>query len=213
MKKTIATLFFLSFYTAIFAQESIDSIVLNMPDEIIFGLQTSQKEFLLTNPDDSAQIKVATNLYPQLTRSSFSKDYIRIKTSAAGDVQIKLLPLINNSKIVCVVKTVCGQICDSRIQFYTTNWQPIDSSTLFPEISIERFINTESDHENSSYKNAVSELDISPMKITLSANDDNATVEYDIKQYLSKEDYKIVEPYLTNKPIILSWDKRSFKEK
>lgn len=213
MKKLFITVFSFCCSLAIFAQDSISSVILNMPDEVICGLQASHKELLVSNPDDTAAVKIETSLYPKLERVGFTKNFIRIKTSDAGDVQIKLLPLINNSNIICVVKTVCGQVSDSQIKFYTTDWQQIEATTLYPIINADKFTNPDADRNSDDYKNAVSAIDINPLKITLSPIDDTASIEFDIKPYLSDSDYNMVKRFFSFQPITLSWDRISFKEK
>lgn len=41
-------------------------------------------------------------------------------------------PAIQDSMIICVIRTVCAQACDSRIDFYSTGWEIINDSTLLP---------------------------------------------------------------------------------
>lgn len=211
MKKITAIIIFILFALGLFAQDSINAVILSMPNKIIDGLEAAQKDLLVSNPEDTAVVTISTNIYPEMKRTSISDNYVRIQTSEVGDVQIKLLPLINDSRIICVVTSVCGQICDSEIAFYTTDWKPIETSTLFPDIKIKSFIKPDADINSDAYKNAISVLDINPVKITLSANDDNLTLEYDIKRYLAESDYVKLESFLIKEPVYLYWDKVSFK--
>jgi len=196
------------------AQEDINTVILSMPNDIIYGLEASQKDLLVAaDPSDTAIVTVNTKLHPNIKRLAITNSYVSLQTSGAATTQIKLLPLVNNSKIVCVVKTVCGGFCDSDIQFYTTDWKPIDSSDLFPKKDINWFIRPDADRNNDSFKNAMAALDLTPMKISLSGNSDTALVEYNIKSYLSEDDYKLLEPYLIDEPKALNWDKVSFKDR
>lgn len=95
-----------------------------MPQHVLPGFSEADKIMLLV---DTALTSIP---YPlgNIERINYTDDFLKIKTSSRGNLQIKLLPLINNTKIVCVVKTVCGQACDSQIQFYSTEWNPIESA-------------------------------------------------------------------------------------
>lgn len=192
------------------AQE-IGSIVLTMPENIILGLEATQKDQLIANPEDTAKVVVDKGTYSKVTRLAISSDFISLKTSEAGTTQIKLLPLINDSKIICVVKTVCGRICDSRIEFYTTKWVPISQTELFPQKNKDWFIKTDIDKNSQDFKNAYSALDMNPMKYILSPENTSLTVEYDIKNYLSEDDYKKIQPFLIEEPRVFNWDKISYK--
>jgi len=210
MKRTIFILAFLMTLASVSAQE-IGSVFLSMPDNIIFGLEAAQKDMLIANAEDTAQITVEKGEFGRIKRLAISQDYISIQTSEIGTTQIKLLPLINDSKIVCVVKTVCGKACDSQIQFYTTKWIPITQTDLFPGKERNWFINTDADRSSQDFKNAYAALDMDPMKITLSPNDTSLEVTYDVKGYLSEDDYQKIQPFLIEGNKVLKWDRISYK--
>lgn len=214
MKKLISIIAFTILSTSFAAAQNIIEVINAMPSNIIPNLDTAQKELLISNPEDTARISIALDTYGELKRLAMSADYISIQTSDAGTTQIKLLPLINDSRIICVVKTVCssqGEVCDSQMQFYTTKWMPIAGADLFPEKTKEWFIKSGTDRNNQDFINAYAPVDIDPMKITLSPHDLSMKVDFSIKGYLSEEDYKKVQPYLTDEPKIFNWDKISFK--
>ncbi|WP_029906488.1 DUF3256 family protein [Prevotella sp. 10(H)] len=213
MKKLFFTIVLLiTGITSLSAQE-IKDVILSMPDDIILGLEAAQKELLISDPSDTTEITIDKGTYADIKRLAISPDFISLQTSESGTTQIKLLPLINDSKIICVVKTVCTKdsVCDSRMQFYTTKWLPINQSELFPGKDKNWFIKEGTDHNSQDFINAYTALDMNPMKIDLSPTDNNLTITYNIKSYLSEEDYKKLEPYLTEKPKILTWDKSSYK--
>lgn len=214
MKKLIITSIFILTAICASAQEEINQVILSLPNKIIQGLEQSQKDLLIsTGAADTAAVTISTDLFPNMRRIAITDNYVSLQTSDAGNTQIKLLPLVNNSKIICVVKTVCGGICDSNIHFYTTDWKQIEGSDLFPEVNIDWFIKEDADRNSDSFKNAIAALDLTPVKISLSGTDDTATLEYDIKRYLSTDDYKMLEPFLKTEPKVLNWDKVSFKVK
>lgn len=211
MKKTAIVIF--SFLTGVFSvsAQDISSVFVSVPNDIVFGLEDAQKSLLVSDMADTAQIKVESNLYSHIKRLAISPDFISLQTSEVGTTQIRLLPLINDSKIVCVVKTVCGEVCDSQIKFYTTKWVPLPKRDLFPVRDINWFIKADTDRDSQDFKNAFAALDIHPMKVTLFADNDDISIEYDIKKYLSAEDYRKIEPFLTQEPKVFAWDRNSFK--
>lgn len=210
MRKIIYTILLFIATTSISSQE-ISSVFLSMPDNIIFGLEAAQKDLLISNPNDTTDLKIDRGTFSELKRLAISADYISLQTSDAGTTQIKLLPLINDSKIICVVKTVCGKICDSQVQFYTTKWLPIVQGELLPKINKDLFIKADSDRNSQNFENAYKYLDMNPFKIELSPTDTSMKITYDIKDYLSEEDYKKIQPFLMEEPISLTWDKTSYK--
>jgi hypothetical protein len=185
-----------------------------MPENLIFGLDAAARDKLLANPEDTAEIVVERSGFGTLSgikRRSISADYIELQTSGSGSIQIKLLPLINDSKIICVVKTVCGKACDSRIRFYTAEWAPITRGDLFPKVDKDIFIAANADRNSQEFRNACAALDMNPVVMTLSADSTSLEISYDIENYLTDEDYEKIKPYLIENPKKYLWDKLSFK--
>lgn len=210
MKKIIFTFSLLLSIIYIQAQD-IKSIIATVPDHIIFGLEASQKDLLLANPGIDTVVVISTGLYEGMKRTSLTDDYLCIETSKTNSVQIKLLPLINDSKIICVAYTASGQFSDSKTEFYTTNWQQINTPDLFPAKNYEWFIKPGTDKSSNAYKNAIAALDMNPMKIILSGDKDEAFVYSEIEKYLSENDYKMLKPFLIDENHkTLEWDKIRF---
>lgn len=210
MKRTIIAFFTITFATLCYGQEDIGTVFLAMPDSLIYGLTADARDILVADIEDTTRVKAATDLYNQVERLQASKTYLNLQTSKVGNVQIKLLPLINSSYIVCVVKTVCGGVCDSSVRFYSTDWNPITSKDLLPNPSVDWFIKEDADRSSQEFKNAIVSLDMNPMLVKLSPVNDAMTIEYKIHDYLSDEDYKKLKPYLTEQPKVLNWSKTSF---
>lgn len=214
MKKILFVLFILLPLISTKAQD-IAALVVTMPDNMTIGVTLDQKKELAVAEPDSIEKKVfvINAVGDSIERLAYSDDYFKLKTSDAGTLEIKLLPLVNNTNIVGVITTVCGDVCDSRIDFYTTSWQPLDKSTLFPEINKESFLKKDIDRNSPDYKNASAPVDMTPLKYSFSENDKNITVEYQLENYLAADDYKAMKPYLITQPKVFEWNKFAYKEK
>ncbi|GAB6009138.1 DUF3256 family protein [Dysgonomonas reticulitermitis] len=209
MKKLLFAIILLTITTTISGQD-IKNIILSMPESIIYGLEASEKNLLAAGLEDTAKLTVNRGRLGEITRLSVSPDFVSFKTSDAGTVEIKLLPLINDSQIICVIRTVCADACDSQLQFYTTKWIPINQGDLFPKKDKNWFIRSDIDKDSEEFRNAYAALDMTPIKMKLSPTDLSLMVYYDIKEYLNGEDYKKIEPFLIENPKILYWDKSSY---
>lgn len=191
--------------------QDLTSVFLSVPEDILFGVNAESRDKLIATPADSAKVIVQSVLDDDIVRDTITDDYIKIRTSLTGTLQIKVLPLVNNSKIVCVVKTVCGKACDSYTEFYTTDWKPLENVKLMPETTIDWFIKADADRSSEDFKNAYAALTMIPFKVELSPGTLSMEIYCDIKNYLSEEDYKKIEPFFTDSPQRLTWDKASFK--
>ncbi len=120
-------------------------------------------------------------------------------------------PAIQDSMIICVIRTVCAQACNSRIDFYSTGWEIINDSTLLPPISGEIFFDS-SQKERENYKYAVSLPGIYPVSAKFSENGTDLLLAFDFKEYLDGQQIAEVQPFLKSDTIVLKWDRVSFKE-
>lgn len=210
MKKLALAILLLIITISVPAQD-MKNIIMTMPENIVYGLEAADKTLLASGLDDTTRMTVNRGRLGQVIRQAVSQDFLSLKTSDAGTTEIKLLPLINETQIICVIKTACANICDSKIQFYTTKWSPIPQEDLLPKINKELFIEPGVDKNSQEFINAYAALDLNPMRMELSPTDTSLKVYYDIDKYLNKEDYKKIEPFLIENPKIFYWDKSSFK--
>jgi len=193
------------------AAQDLTSVFLKIPEDVLFGLDAENKDKLINTATDSVTATATSILGGDIIRKTVTDDYLLFETSSAGTLQIKLLPLVNNSRIICVVKTVCGKACDSNVRFYSTDWTLLPGAALLPETDINWFIKEDADKKNEDFVNAFAAVDMMPVKITLDASQPIANITLDIENYLSEDDYKKIKPYLNDTPKTLTWDRTSFK--
>ena len=174
---------------------------------MLIGMTLDQRKVLIAPENDTTEISVVNVVGDTVKRLGFSEDFISLQTSKVGNLQVKLLPLVNNTQIIGVITTVCGPACDSKINFYTTDWQPLAQSDLFPQISKDSVIKDGVDRNSEGFQNAYATLDMTPVKLGFSATGQNVTAVYDIKKYLSKQDYEQLLPFLKEVPVTYTWDK------
>jgi len=211
MKKIIILLASVFITLTAYTQTDISSLILTIPDNLLIGLDKEQKNELVAIDPDSTGVLIKSKLNDDIERLALTNDYIAIKTSDIGTLEIKLLPLVNNSEIIAVITTVCGPACDSRIDFYTTSWEPLSQSNLFPVKDKAWFLSKDADTKSDLVKNAYAVLDMTPIKLSFSPESKDVVAEYDIENYLYADDYKLLEPYLTKEPKVFKWDKFSYK--
>ena len=204
MKKILITSFILISVVAF--PQKIDNFFKTMPNFILPGLSESNKTMLLV---DTGKTVIP---YPlgEIEKLAYSPSFLKIKTSETGTTQIKLLPLINNTHIICVIKTVCAKACDSNIRFYSTDWKELDANTLLSNISAESFFDS-SKKDSNNYKFALSLPDIYPVSAEFENGSDSLTLKLDLENYLSDEQLAEIRPFIKNETITLNWNNISFK--
>lgn len=210
MKKLILLLTIFLTGTGIYAQENISTLFIAMPDTLMLGLEAEQRVELTAYPD-SAQITITNILDDEVVRTALTENYIALQTSEAGTAQLMQLPLVNNTSIIGIITTVCRKVCDSQIEFFSPEWQPLNQPDMFPALDKSLFLRKDVDTASEDYINAVASLDMTPIKLTFLPDEQAISAVYDVKGYLSADDYKLVEPFLVKEPKVFKWDKFSFK--
>ena len=198
-------LFFLSLSNIVEAQQ-VGDLFKAMPPELLPGVSEGNKTMLLV---DSGKTTVP---YPlgEIVKEAYGNDYLRLQTSKIGTLQLKLLPVSEDSVVVCLIKTVCGNVCDSHISFYTSEWKKLDKEAFLPTISAEIFLNS-SQKKSENDKYAVSLPDIYPISATFNETGTDLTLTFHYKERLAEEQIQQLEPLLKGDSLVLTWKNGSFR--
>ena len=177
-----------------------------MPSELLPGVSEGNKTMLLV---DSSYTTVP---YPlgDVSKIADSDDFLHIRTSAAGDLQLKVLPLSDDSLVVCLIQTVCAGVCDSRITFYTSAWQEVDQRQFLPQLTKDFFFDS-SKNNSDNYKYAVSLPDIYPISARFTKTGTDLTLKLHYKERLTEDQIAAFTPYLKGDTLLLKWKNGSFR--
>ncbi|HPD86753.1 MAG TPA: DUF3256 family protein [Proteiniphilum sp.] len=203
--KKITTIFLLLLSMTATGQ-TIADLFRSMPSELLPGVSEANKTMLLV---DSGKTSVPYAL-GEIDKIAQSNDFVHIRTSDAGDLQLKVLPLSSDSLIVSVIHTVCAGVCDSRISFYTTNWEKIDQELFLPEISKEIFFNS-SNKNSDNYKYAVSLPDIFPISARFGKTGSDLTLRLHYRERLTDDQTEEIKPFLVSDTLLFEWENGSFR--
>lgn len=121
MKKTLFVIGMLLCGLSLYAQD-MKTLFIAMPDSVAPLLTKVNREdcvdFLASNM--KAEVKNRFGKVSELKR--LTDDYLFLQTTGSSSMEMKLLPLNDSVKVICVVNTVCGPACDSEVRFYNTDW-------------------------------------------------------------------------------------------
>ena len=186
--------------------QTIGDVFKSMPTELLPGLSDGNRTMLVV---DTAQTAVP---YPlgEIKKTTHTDDHLVIHTSKISQMELKLLPVTTDSAIVCVINTVCGNACDSRINFYTTAWDKIDDPQLLPTISGENFFDS-SLKDRKNYKYAVSLPGIYPVSAKFSDGGTDLQFTFNYKEHLTTDQVAEITPFLKSETLLLKWDGARFK--
>lgn len=176
-----------------------------MPEEFLPAFSEANKTMLLVD----SSLSVIPYPLGEIEKLAFDDTFLSVKTSEVGTLQIKLLPLVNKTQIVALIKTVCGMVCDSDIRFFSHEWEEIDKSSILLQILPSAFFDS-TKVNTPDFEWALSLIDIYPLRYQFKKGSDDLEVTFDFKRYLSPQDLQKVNTYLNNETIDLLWNKSTF---
>ncbi|NLC49704.1 MAG: DUF3256 family protein [Bacteroidales bacterium] len=203
--KRYFTLLILSCITLLSYGQTMDDVFKTMPNDFLPAFSEADKTMLLVD----SSLSVIPYALGEIERLAYSDTFLSIKTSEVGTMQIKILPLINNTQIIVLIKTVCSGVCDSDIRFFTNEWKEIDKKSILPTITPQVFFD-QKELNTPEFKWTVSQIDMFPLEFQFKNGSNNLQVKFDIANHLSALDFAKIEPFLVKETIDLLWNKSMF---
>jgi hypothetical protein len=191
--------------------QDMPTLFARMPDRELPQLETPWRKDLidLYRAGREARLQNTMNGYSRLL--ALTDDYLLLEVTQRSRIEMKMLPLINGTHILCVVTTVEGPAPDSRIAFYTTEWQPLPPAGLFTPPAPGRFLRENIETDSDAFRDAIAGLDMDLIQYRLSPDDLTLTAAYATPLYLSKPERAKVAAFLRDDPLVFTWDRSSFR--
>lgn len=209
MKKLIY-LFLVWGCTLSVAAQDMKKVFIAMPDSLTPLLTKVNKEdcidFLASNMkaeiknrfDKSSEMKVLT------------EDYLQMQMTENSTLEMKLFPVNDSIKIVCMVKTVCSSACDSEIRFYDTSWKKEFPKSDYLQLPAPQTFYLPTDTVSSEVELIKRKADMHVMKAVLSKDDSSLSFIYTTPDYLNQEDREKLSPYLRKEAVVYRWKDGKF---
>jgi len=209
MKRYIFS-FLLCFAVAESYSQDMATLFTNIPDQYLPQLETEWRKDLVDLYRSGKEARLQNTMAGYSTLRALTSDYLFLEKTERSTMEIKLLPLVNNTHVICVVSTVCAPVADSKVEFFTTDWKPLDTAELFTPADSGWFIKKEEGQRPGAFPDALSRLDIELIKYQLSEKDLTLTATYTTPLYLDSETREKIAPFLKDSPRIYTWEKYRF---
>ena len=214
MKRLTILIFSLSFATLIAAQDA-KQVFISMPDSILSILTNINREDCIDFLASNMKAKVKNRFDQESEMLHLTDNYISMQLASNSFFEMKLLPINDSTRIICTVQTICSQACDSRIKFYTTQWETLNASNFIslPEKSdfVPDTIPTQiADTLSMSWRDLSSEADLLLVKAALSDSLNTLTFEYTTPFYMDKTSASRFIPLLKRDKIQYDWTNNKF---
>lgn len=209
--KRVLMIVWLVFWAFQLKAQDMAEVFVAMPDEYVPQLEDAWRKDLvdLYKSGEKAQLKNNMNGTSRLVK--LTNDYLLLESTERTTVELKLLPLVNNTFVICKVVTVKAPVPDSRIAFFSPDWQPLDAKDLLEPVPAGWFIREDADKESIAFQESTSRLDMDLFEYKLSPDNYTLTQIYTTLQYIDKEMQEKLKPFLKESPKVYTWTKSYFK--
>jgi hypothetical protein len=210
MKRLILSLLFISGTLCSFAQR-MEEFFIKMPEGIIIQLEEAWRKDLVDLYKSGKVATLENTMQGRSTLLKLTDNYLLLQSTECSTVEMKLLPLVNNTYIICMITTVNAPVADSRVDFYTTDWSVLPAGELYTPITTNRFLKDDVDHSAMAFSDANALLDIFLVKYSLDADNNTLTAEYTTPLYLDEESQRKIVPILKDVSKIYEWKLSRFE--
>ena len=201
MKRCITAILLVCWLVGAYAQK-MEDVFLQMPDEFIVQLDRARRKELVDLYKSRNPATLSNTMQGKSVLNKLSDYYLKLQTTEQSVVELKLLPLVNNTFVICMIQTVYGPIADSNVSFYTTEWQRIATKDVFLPVTEDWFWKKDSDRD---VLDVLSQMGIFLVKYSLSDEGTTLTAEYMTPTYLDDENQEIVKPFLRTENKTYEW--------
>lgn len=191
--------------------QDITPLFTAMPDSFMPQLETAWRKDLVDLFKSGKSAKLENMMSGHSELKALTADYVHLQVTAVSEVQLKLLPLVNDTYIICMINTLAGPVKDSRISFYTTEWKPLDSKSLITPPSLEQFIAKGVNQTDETTQAALAAIDMLLLEYRLNATNLHLEVVLTTPQYVSKEQREALKKVINEAPVSYKWENSHFK--
>lgn len=192
------------FFSASVQAQEAKVLFVNLPDSLSPLLTKVNREDCIDFLESKMRAQVENRFGKKSEMKELGKDYIRMQMSPQTTWQMKVLALNDTARVICTVSTACAPACDSRIEFYTTDWKPLAGSGFITLPVLDDFLNVPDSADVYAFGEARRSADMLLMKADFNKENTELTLTLATPDYMSKETAEKLKPFL-RRPIVYHW--------
>ena len=128
--KRFATIIILALMATAGRADNLRTLFITMPDSITPTLTKSDRLDFLDYMDSGMKARVRNKLGGESVMTRFDENMLSIQTSQSGRMDMLLLNRGKDENLICIIRTATAKYDDSRLSFYTENWEPVPTADL-----------------------------------------------------------------------------------
>jgi hypothetical protein len=194
----------------VFAVEAqkIEDYFIQIPNDLLIQLEEAWRKDLVDLYKSGKPAVLENTMLGKSVLNKLTDRYLLLQSTERSTVELKLLSLINDTFVICMIETVYAPVADSRVSFYTTDWRQLPTESLLKPVAVDWYWKEEADWTELEY---LLRFELFLVKYYLSDENETLTAEYMTPLYLDDENQQIVKPLLKVEPKIYEWKSGRFE--
>lgn len=207
MKKILSIILFFCCCNIVAFSQSISVYFEIIPEEQLIQIDANRRKDMVDLIKAGREAKFANKLGGVSEMTTLTDNYLDLQVSESFSFAMKMLPIEDGENILAIVKSVCGEACDSELTFYSVTWERISNNDLIELPLRSEFFNEGADEI---VQSLINNIDMDIVKLSLDATSNRLTAEYELEKYYPSELYELVQPFLKKAPITYEWNGKRF---
>lgn len=115
--------------------EDLRTLFIGMPDSIMPTLTKSERMDFLDYMDSGMKARARNMQGGESEMTLLQDNLLSVRTSQSGRMDMALFRKKDGSNLICIINTVTARYDDSRLAFFTENWEsvPVESLIELPQ--------------------------------------------------------------------------------
>ena len=181
--------------------QGLERLYVNMPDELN-PILSKQNRLELLEYHKAHQVDSIKNRFKNkviLVKFDSVQQHLIVKNTSCSTFEMKVIQRPDSTAIIGIIRTVCGPVCQSRIEFYDKAWRQIALQFKMPK-TID-WINASALKEGTIDSLWVKHLlEDSYISLSFDGNTQHLIAICNSLEFLAEEDKKVLTSLIINKP-------------
>ena len=209
--KKILLLLSIGWYALALQAQDMKSLYAALPDSLSPLLTKVNREDFADFLDSHMKAEVKNRFDRPSEMKQLTPDYLLLQETGSNTIEMKLLPLNDSVKVICVVTTCYAPAADSHLSFYDTGWHPLPASRFVaPPSEDEFYLPAASQAQADSVASLRRFADLYLLKASLSADSRTLSFTYTTPDYIDKKDAAQLRSFIVKQPLRYEWKEGKF---
>ena len=189
--------------------EDLRTLFIGMPDSIMPTLTKSERMDFLDYMDSGMRARVRNMQGGESEMTLLQDNLLSVRTSQSGRMDMALFRKKDGSNLICIINTVTARYNDSRLAFFTENWEPVSVESLIELPQFDDYL-TKDALKRDSLEVLKKESILRLQSATVT--DNGLEFNYTSLEYIG-EDADSFSSWFRKEPIRYTWNGKLFKRK